>query len=481
MGLFMIPWAWALDGVRAAIPFVGMAVVLGVGAAVTHALSDPGELAEANDDGIGAAAIGMGLAWLVFVTVCAVPFYSMAAWHPTAGAYGTVVDALFESISGLTTCGLSMASDANTLPHTLQLWRSVLQWVGGVGVVVLALTMLSQASDPESLMGAEVGSSFADSVGETARRIWGVYAVLSLVAFGGYLATGMHWWEAMNHAMSTVSTGGFAVTSHSFADYGAGPRAVACVVMIAAAISFAFYDRLVRGQWREALGSAQVHTLLVTLVAGAAITASFTEDTWGQILFQWCSAVTTCGLTTTGTLEEWTPIVLVVFGAAMAMGGCAGSTTGGFKTLRFYRALKALGLRIWSSGGADRSAPGEMLAEGALDDDVRARLVPMLKAGNFILLYLLSWVATMLGLAWTLEEEHAVGQLLFESASALSAVGLSAGLVSGDMPMGAKIVVEVAMWVGRLEVVGGLALFFGLFRTLIVAGARPDDVPAGRR
>ena len=338
-------------------------------------------------------------------------------------------------------------------------------------MIVLALTMLGESADPEGMVGTEVGTgNLADDAQETAKRIWKCYAGISGLIFVGYLATGVHWWEALNHAMSTASTGGFSVTSNSFADYGWGPRTVACVGMILSAVSFGFYDDLFRRRFARAASSKQTWTLVIVLVVGMGVMGLYSEQSWGQLLFQWCSAVTTCGFTTTGALESWQPIVLIILAAAMAMGGCAGSTTGGFKTLRLVRVLAALRMRLWSSAGRGTSAGDQLIDEDVdLGDDEREVLVRTMKAGNFIFLYLLSWLLTMLALSLAMSEEYDVGQLLFESASALSAVGLTAGMVSGDMPTAAKIVIEVAMWVGRLEVVGGLAMFFGLFHSIEVA------------
>lgn len=473
----MAPCALPLDGWRAALPFGLIALVLGGAAAACRRLrEEPGER-EDSDENLAIAALGLGLGWLVFVIVCALPFHQMATWHSAAAPYREVVDALFESVSGLTTCGMSMAPDPNGLPHTLQLWRSMLQWVGGVGVVVLALTMLGHASDPEALMDGEVGgSTFGEDAGNTAKRIWTYYAGISVAVVIGYLATGMHWWEALNHMMTTVSTGGFSVSSDSFASYGWTARAVACAGMIAGALSFGFHDDLRHRRFGKALKSRQVWTLLLILGLGMGLVGLYSERPWGELLFQWTSAVTTCGLTTAGTLGGWEPVVLVILASAMAVGGCAGSTTGGFKTLRLQRVLRALFRRLSSSAGHHASVGDELLdPEADLDEDERETLVRMLKAGNFVVLYLGSWLLTMLALSLAVNDQYDLGPLLFDSASALSAVGLSAGMVSPEMPAAGKWVLEVAMWVGRLEVVGGLALFFALYRSFVVGARSGDD------
>ena len=195
----------------------------------------------------------MAAAWLAAAALAAVPFVwaGMAdGVSETTAAFADPVNALFESMSGLTSTGLTVASDASALPRSLQWWRSVLQWAGAIGVLYLAVGL----ADPGAAYDDHGGLSDEMSVDalsgrHAVRDVWAVYSAYTVASVAAFWAAGMPAWEALNHGLTGIATGGFTVTSDSFQSYGTGVKLVGVVVMVLGSVSFVLhYLALVRRQ-----------------------------------------------------------------------------------------------------------------------------------------------------------------------------------------------------------------------------------------
>jgi trk system potassium uptake protein TrkH len=409
------------------------------------------------------------LAWLLVPLAGAVPFLLAADGAPPGSALaalGRLPNALFESVSGFTATGLTMATDPAGLPRHLQWWRSFTEWVGGLGVIVLLLAVLPPGSSALNLYFSETREErVLPSVKSTVRAIWALYLVFTAAGVGGLWLAGEPAWVALNHGMTAIATGGFSVTGDSLAGAGDAARAVYLGLMLLGAVSFATHYRVFRqGDLRGGLwGTAEIRLFLVVLGVGA-VAVGLEQwhltgtPAWSDSVFQWVAALTTAGF---GTVElaAWPPLLLLWLILAMLMGAMAGSTGGGIKLNRVAVLIKNL---AWNLRGLRRTPhevvrlplDTERLSEEAASGRVRA-------AAELTVAYLLLWLLAVLALAHLLPATTPMAAVFFEAASAQGNVGLSAGLTAPDLPLAAKLVLMAQMWLGRLEIFPALVLVAG--------------------
>ena len=410
--------------------------------------------------------IVVALAWLLIACLGAIPFYLAALFgsslNETTQAYSHPLNALFESMSGFTSTGLSMAQDASRLPASLQWWRTLSEWVGGVGVIVLALALIEPHEENYALYTAEARSrKIGDTITQTAQRIWTVFLIYTIVAMGLFALAGMSWWEALNHGMTGIATGGFTITANSFEDYGLSIKITAIIIMLLGAVSFQIHHKfLTQGNIHFALQQSQFWAFVVLFTGGFLLlwllwlSPGF-EIPAVDVIFQWASALGTCGFSSV-QLAQWNLPVLLLLSIGMTVGGMAGSTTGGLKLDRIAWLAKGLWWRlrnVWLEDGQTE----QFFYDGRQRDDreavrhvgsaalIAALWLSVLGCGTFVLLVLLG-------------DTHSLSEVLFEAASALGSVGLSVGITNPDLHWGGKLTLIVLMWMGRLELLAVLVL-----------------------
>jgi len=357
----------------------------------------------------------------------------------------------------------------------LQLWRSIAQWVGGVGIAVLALTFSSPADDAGAILQSEVGASFGKGPSSSAKWMWTIYGVATAIACALFSILGMPWWESLNHGLTTVSTGGLTVTDDSFASYSSAIQSTAITIMICSAISFAFYFRLGSGKWTKVRRHISSIGLFFGILIATAILASHVQTEnmpdagLSTLFFQVSSAFATAGFTTTD-LSGWAPGTLMVLSVCMFIGGASGSTAGGIKVQRVVLISRAIWWRIEreilrGKRKTSRVIMGEVLSER--EARMRVEAAATLAA---------AWLGTIaLGsivLNIFVPDEISFDQVIFEVVSALSSVGLSAGVTSPNLSESGKLTLTALMWIGRLELFAGIYL---LMIAVLPARRKPDN------
>lgn len=443
---------------------VGAGVAVGGGSLVRLRLTVPGPARWAQ----GFATIA--LAWLVGSLVAAVPLH-------LSGHYGSYLDAVFEGMAGLTTTGFTLAQDLDHLGTAMNLWRHLLHVIGGVGIVVAMLTLFARgdAQIATSNVPDEQHQRFIPNVVRAGRSVLGVVLAFAVIGVPALTVTafaaGLPPAQALLHGgslfASAFMTGGFALTSASVAYYhSAAVEVVLIVLMLAGAVSWAVHLALWRGARDGLHRNIEVRTLAVSLgVLSAVVTVGLGRfGTFGDVVplfrqgvFTAVAAHTTSGLAVTpGRLiaTDWGLVAPAALVAAMAIGGTAGSTAGGIKTLRVGLIAKAV----------VRDIRRVLLPESALvvqtyhqrrrhilrDTHVRA-------AATMLLLYLLAILAgAMVPLFYA--EGADLTTALFESASAVSNTGLSVGILGPTSPVPLKLLYLAQMWLGRLEFLAVFAL-----------------------
>lgn len=415
------------------------------------------------------------LSWLFVPFIGALPFWltaealasSQAPWSVLL--FQSPVNALFESFSGFTGTGLTMTPKPSELLHTLQWWRSLMEWVGGVGVIVLMLSILKPTAGAYRLFYSEGREEkIFPTVTSTVRTIWWIYLLYTAFSILLLLGLGMPWWAAINHGMTGVSTGGFGITDNSIGDYGTLIKLGVLPIMLLGAISFSMhYEVLRRRRWR-ALGEDAQHRLLWGFLLWGALLL-WLENWWfGQghvvdTVFQWVSALTTAGFQTVN-LHEWSPTAKLLLSLAMISGGAAGSTVGGLKLFRVMLLKQGLSWRFRRV----RMKPDEVVAykiDGRnLSEDEAYRVVEGASVLASLWLVVL-WVGILM-LIHLVPERFSLSDVILEVASAQGNVGLSSGITDASLPPLAKIVLMVCMWVGRLEIIPVLIFLTAAYRAV---------------
>jgi len=418
-----------------------------------------------NGQGTPHAMATVALAWLAVGAWCGLPLYLAARAAPVGSelvrAYGSAIDAFFEGISGVTSCGLTLSARPDLLPLSVQWWRSLCEWVGGVGVVVLMLVLIEPAEHHDAFYRAEARSwRLEDSLHKTALRIWSIFVGLSVCSVIGLRLAGAPWWEALNHGMTAIATGGFTIRAGSFRDVAPVVQWTAMLFMAMGAFSFRTYHRLLVDRlppWRQ---STQLRWLAALMLTGAAALAGIThlekiDATRTQTVFQWISALGTCGFTAVD-LSQWGPAAMLILILGMVVGGASGSTTGGIKIARLVwlskNAVKHLQNRMNDSNGPEIYRYNGRKVEPK--KAIRCIRYAALLAGLWCVGLIGGWLVLLLAMP-AAPPMH----LFFEAASALGSVGLSSGVTRPEMPAAAKGGLAFLMWIGRLEIISAVMLF----------------------
>ena len=289
----------------------------------------------------------IGLAWILASLVGSIPYIILT---PQLGFAGSI----FESTSGLTTTGASVMSDLETLPRSLLFWRALSQWIGGMGVVVFFVAILGfLGADAKILYANEASGSITDfeesRVQKMVLHLIYLYAGLSILCCIAYWLAGMNWFDAICHMFTTVSTAGFSTRSESIAAFHSPTiEWVAILFMILAGINFFLQLRLIRGNVAYAKRNTELRLYFGMLLAASAIisVSLVLENTIPEIgrairesTFNVVSIMTTTGYATED-FASWSTIPQSILLAAMLIGGCSGSTSGGIKVFRLAIAIK---------------------------------------------------------------------------------------------------------------------------------------------
>lgn len=393
---------------------------------------------------------------LIFVAVpafAAVPFYQQGL---------TLIDALFESVSGVTTTGLSCLATVETLPRSFLFARSWLQWVGGLGIVVLSVAIILPQSKATLQLFRENWEKEGMVAGTRsyARIILLVYLVLTLAGIVLLLILGSDWFDSVSHVLASVSTGGFSRYDNSLSGLAGGFPVQTAVMIISClgALPLVMYYYLVRGEWSKFFGSLEIRgVFLVFLFAVAVMNITFlTVDRLSlpqalkEGMLIGLSAQTTTGFSTlpVAELSAAAKFVLILL---MLIGGNIGSTAGGIKILRLLIVLEMLRNLIVRSGQPPKAV---------LEPRLLGRRLESVEIERCFLVVFLFFGVIILSLSAFLFMGYPFLDSLFEVVSAVCTVGLSAGISSPDLPVLLKSVLCLDMLMGRLEIIAFLVIFY---------------------
>lgn len=398
--------------------------------------------------------------WIVLPLFGSLPFM-------IGGAQLTFTDAFFESMSGLTTTGSTVIIGIESLPEGLKLWRGVLQWLGGIGIIVVAMVFL-----PELRVGGMqiFRSEGFDTMGkilpratEISSRISVIYVSLTLACAVVYSVLGMNSFDAIIHAMTTIATGGFANYDSSFGAFGAGVEYAAVLFMVLAALPFVRYVQLISGGGAtpllqdaqiKAFFAIAVILVLVLSVWQFALSAQMSEEAFRKSMFNVVSILTGTGYASADYMQ-WGAFSVTMFFFIGLIGGCAGSTACSVKVFRYqllFASIRAQVRRIHSPHGV--FVP--RYQGRAVGDDVLNSVMA------FFVAFMVSIGVVGVALAMT-----GLDFITSVSGAATAIANVGPGLGTQIGPAGnfaglsdaAKWILAVAMLVGRLEILAVLTLF----------------------
>jgi len=413
---------------------------------------------------LSSAMCSVALVWLAFALVSTIPFILVLKLSFT--------DALFECMAGWTGTGFSLFPSISGIPETLLFWRTYMQWVGGIGVIALSITMAARSGLVQSsLFRADSRSErILPSVINTGKDIWAVYIFLTLVGIGIILISGIPLYDAITLSLSTISTGGFIPIEGGIQTYGNPLLEYLLIpVMLLGSTPFTLYYISYRKQKLSFSGNEQVKLLFVFLATGAAIvTADLTfmlgvsfGDAVRQGLFMSAAAISTTGYQN-ANLSLFPGVTIVLLTVMVFIGGSSESTAGGVKLSRI--AIGFRGMAWWFKRIFVRAKVlvpftygGEKISERIAEPEISKSMLVI------ILSVLTVFIATMVILQFHMLSLE-VSNLVFDVVSGLSCCGISAGYISPEIPVVSKWVFILVMWIGRLEVIPVIVLFMGIFK-----------------
>lgn len=402
------------------------------------------------------------LSWIVFSFFGTLPFL-------ISGYITDFTDAYFETMSGFTTTGATIIDNVEVLPHGLLFWRSLTQWIGGLGIVFFTIALLP------SMVGGSVKVFAAEATGPikaklhprlsvSAKWIWLVYLVLTVACAGSYMLFGMDWFDSINYAMTTTATGGFSThnTSTEFFNSPALEYTCAFFCFLSGVNFMLLYFSIAKLKIGRLFKNAEFKFyLLIILGFTAFIMAELItrngydlEHAFRSGVFQVVSFITTTGLFNDDA-ARWPHVTWVVLAACMFLGGCSGSTAGGLKAVRGVMLLKTV-----------RNEFRQMLHPNAvLPMKINGTNVSQQKRVT-LLAYLTTYLALSLVISFTMiamgiDNTNAITITL----SCLGNVGPTLGLEIGPtmswsmLPAAAKWMCSAMMLIGRLEIFTVLVIF----------------------
>jgi trk system potassium uptake protein TrkH len=413
------------------------------------------------------------------------------AGSETLAAFRSPLNSFFESMSGITGTGLTMTDDEGAMPRTLQWWRTFIEWIGGVGVIVLTTAILARpGSGSLTLYESEARSEkIHPSILSTVRTIWWIFILFTFLSIAILWLAGMPAWDAINHGMTGLSTGGFSVTDASIGEYDDPVIEFTMIpIMVLGSIAFPVHYLVLQGDLRElytdlqtrwmwpyyGLGSVLLIALLlsagsyeterVAVGVGGVVLTGFEATVFNTVrygLFQFVSAATCTGFGTSG-IGDWPTQAQLAMSGAMVVGAAAGSTVGGIKLVRAITLFRGTLFRIRGVFVPESAVRYFELNGRRLSEDDLSREFE--EAAIIAFLWVVFLAAGLAVLVLTIDPSFTLENAIFEVASAQGNVGLDSGITGPGMPWPAKVVFLFNMWIGRLEIIPVLVLLRGLFK-----------------
>lgn len=421
------------------------------------------------------------LTWVVFAIFGMLPFL-------LNGTVSTVTDAFFEAMSGFTTTGSTLLNNIDEQPHGILFWRSIIQWLGGLGIIVLFLAVmpsLNRSSNKIMMFSAEMSGigvkKLHPKMMMTARKLLGIYIILTILCGFMYWLGPMNTFDAVCHALTTMSSGGFSTHQASISYFNSSYiEYVASAFMFASGINFSLYYFLFTGQGKLFRENEELRWYIgaVAIMMAIFITLFYFapelknvqtqvdsypqgfENRFRTSLFHVTSIITsTCFQATNYDYDLWGGMFLIPTFIMMASGACAGSTSGGIKIIREVISIKSIS-NVFRHLLHPNALFSVKVSNEVIDDDKTRRVV------NFLVIFMLLYVV---GVLLFIVSGSNLQEAMFNCISALGNSGPGTGSTGpsasfSEVSNMGKWTMSFLMLVGRLEIYTVLVTIFALFR-----------------
>ncbi len=394
------------------------------------------------------------VSWVVAVVSSALPFILIGMLNFT--------QAIFESMSGWTTTGLSVV-DVTTAPKLILLWRSIMQFFGGAGLVVV---MLSSVLHPYGfgLYNAEGRSDqLLPHVKRSTKAIMIIYTSYTVGGIFLYIIAGMSIFDAFNHSLAALSTGGFSTRVNSIGYYNSMPiEIVTWILMLIGTTNFATHFALLKGRFKVFFKNGEIRLLLLLNAVFIPLIMFFSvnnlygslPETLRRSIFETITAISTTGFSL-DTFSTWNAFGILSIIILMLIGGGTGSTAGGIKLYRIHLIFKSIYWEIKGYFLPEDAVRKNYIWRGEKRLEIKSNYV--MEAANYVVLYIFTY---FLGVLIFIAHGYSLSDSMFEFASALGTVGLSIGITSAEAPSLILWTETIGMFLGRLE-------FFVIFFAII--------------
>ena len=414
-----------------------VSILIGLAMAILM-LNRSKEKLERNHD-----AIIVTFSWIIAILVSTVPFVMAGECN--------FIQALFECTSGYGTVGLTVV-DVTTLPHIFLMFRSIMLFFGGIGLVLVVTSVMNRYYGMKLYQAEGHSDRIMPNLIKSARIIIAIYLVYILLGALAYVYFGMSGFDAINHAISALATGGFSTHSNSIAYYNTPAiEYISIILMLLGSINFLLHLAILKGDFKKFFKHCETKLSFWLIVIFTPIVAflmlnTFTGDSIRIALFQIVSAITTTGFSTVSIASLSTPVVMILV-LLMTIGGGVGSTAGGIKQYRICILLKDF---IWNI--KNKTSSKHLIRPNKIDkfgESVNVEYGETLSINNLTLLYLTlliggTFIITCYG--------YSLSDALMEFSSAISSGGFSVGIINGSTPTGILITCILGMFLGRLEI-----------------------------
>ena len=402
----------------------------------------------------------VSFAWVAFSLFGMLPFY-------IGGYIPDIADAFFETMSGFSSTGATILDDIESLPHGILFWRSMTQWIGGLGIIMFTIAVLPIFGvSGLQVFAAEASGPTHDKVhpriGITAKWIWSIYTGITTLLVCLLMLGGMDWFDSICHAFATTGTGGFSTKQASVAYYNSPYiEYVISIFMFISGINFTLVLLFVNRKFKKFISNAELKfyfSSVVFFTAVIAIALYYTspmgmEESFGKSLFQVISLHTSTGFATDDYMQ-WSPVLWGLLTIIMLMGACAGSTTGGLKCIRMVILTK-----VSRNEFKHILHPNAILPVRINKQVISSSIVSTVLAFCFIYITIIV-ISTLLMMTMGVGAEESIGCVISSIGNMGPGLGETGPAYSWNaLPDAAKWLLSLLMLLGRLELFTVLLLF----------------------
>ena len=365
------------------------------------------------------------------------------------------LNAYFESMSAYSGSGLTIFTNVEILPYSVLFLRSVEQWVGGLGVVIMVIGILIRPGTTAArLYKSEAREEkIKPSIANTVKIIWWIYILYTILGIVLYMLAGMSLFDAINNTFTNLSTGGMSVKNDNIGAYHSDLiTLITIVLMVIGGTSFLVHYNALKGRVIDVFRDIQLQATIIIVLVFSILLIVYAQFTNLNAVFYVVSALSCTGSNTlpVSAMAAWADYPKVILAVAMIIGMAAGSTSGALKLIRVVTLVKAVFWEVKRIISPEGSVITRKLGGKTLGD------VEIKEAGTYVFIYL-----GFIFISWLVLMQYGYGGIdsLFEVTSAQGNVGLSTGITSPTMPAVAEIFLIFNMWIGRIEIIPALILF----------------------